>query len=309
MAKKKNNRFWFFIGVIAVFLAAPNNIAIRHTLDYVDPVMFNVMRFGIIALLATPYILLKWKTYSRKAWRYSLIVGAAMSVAVTTHVWAIQESQASYVAILSLFSPIIFIFYAMRFNKEKLNRRSFAGITLAAAGAFAIVALPVLLHQGSEFIFYPFATFLIVFRSLSFPLAIIFAKKAHDTKMPIMVTMGISSWVVFITSSVVALLGPGLVLPDIHNSNMLLGVLYSSIAVSLLARMGNVVSYAKIGSVASSALTYAEVLLAVILPVFILHEKLSYEMIIGGILILVGVYIVEHHRLAHRQHENVLKDH
>lgn len=290
-------------------MAAPNNIAIRHTIDYVSPVMFNVIRFGIIALLATPYILYKWKTYSKKAWRYSFVVGAAMSVAVTTHVWAIQESQASYVAILSLFSPIIFIFYAMKLNKEKLNRRSFAGITLAAAGAFAVVALPVLLHQGSQFIFYPFATLLVMFRSLSFPLAIIYAKKAHDAKMPIMVTMGISSWVVFITSSVMAFFGPGFVLPDIHNHHVVLGVLYSSIIVSLLARMGNIASYEKIGSVASSALAYTEVLLAVILPVFILNERLSAEMIFGGILILIGVYVVEHHRLSHHKHENVLKDH
>lgn len=309
MAKNKKHRFWFFIGVVAVLLAGPNNIAIRHTLDYVDPVMFNVLRFGVIAFLITPYIIFKWKTYSRKAWRYSLIVGAAMSVAVTTHVWAIQESQASYVAILSLFSPIIFIFYAMRFNKEKLNRRSFAGITLAAAGAFAIVALPVILHKGSEFIFYPFATFLLVFRLFSFPLAIIFAKKAHDAKMPILVTMGISSWVVFLTSSLTAFFGPGWVLPDMQNPEMLIGVLYSAVMVSLLARMGNVLSYEKIGSVASSALAYGEVLLAVILPVFILHEKLSAEMIFGGVLILLGVYTVEHHRMSHHKHENVLKDH
>lgn len=306
MKKNKNNIRWFLLGVLAVLLGAPNNIAIRQVVTDVDPVAFNVMRFGLISLVVSPYLLMKRRSFTKSAWFYSLFVGLFMTVAVTTHVWAIEQSQASYVAILTLMTPIIFIFYSIKINKEKLNRRSFAGITLAAAGAFTVIALPVVLRQGSDFVFYPLATLLVLVRSLSFPLAIIYAKKAHDAGAPIMAAMGVSSLVVFILSCIMMPFVTGGMLPILQSGD-LWGLLYSAFAVALLARLFNIVSYEKIGAVASSTLSYAEAFLAVLLPIFVLHEKLSVEVVLGGVLILVGVYLVEHHKLPHAKHARILK--
>ncbi len=308
MSQNKNYQLWLLIGVLAVLVAAPNNIAIRHVVNHIHPVVFNAVRFGLIAVLVTPYIIMKRRSFTKKAWQYSLLVGVFMAIAVTTHAWAIQKSQASYVAILTLAAPIVFIFYSVKFNKESFNKRSFAGITLAAAGAFTIIALPVVLHQGSHFVFYPLATVLVAVRSLTFPLAIILAKKAHDQGAPIMATMGVSSWVVFLFSgSLLPLVSSG-TLPAIEPS-VWFGIVYSALGVALLARMLNVVSYERIGSVASAGLSYLEACLAVILPVFVLHEQLSLEMVVGGILILLGVYVVEHHKSTHHKHAHILHHH
>lgn len=308
MSQNKKYKFWFFVGVIAILLEAPNNIAIRHAVGTIDLLTFNMLRFGLIALVAAPYVFAKRRLFTKRAWQYSFLVGILMTTAVTTHVWAIQQSQASYVAILTLIAPIIFIFYSAKINREKINRRSFAGITLAAAGALTIVGLPVVLHQGSHFTFYPLATALVFIRSLSFPLAIILVKKAHDHGAPIMATMGVSSVIVFaISCALLPLSSQGMTLPV--NPSVLFAIGYSALGVALLARMLTIASYERIGSVASAGLAYVEACLAVMLPVFVLQEKLSVEMIVGGVLILLGVYMVEHHKLAHHKHSHVFRHH
>ena len=78
---------------------------------------------------------------------------------------------------------------------------------------------------------------------------------------------------------------------------------YSGVAVLLIARSLNVVTYEHIGSAVVGALDYLEKLLAILIPVVILHETLSVEMVLGGALILCGVYMAEHHKVnTHKQH-------
>jgi len=37
-------------------------------------------------------------------------------------------------------------------------------------------------------------------------------------------------------------------------------------------------------------------------PIILLGEKLSPEMILGGILVLTGIYVMEHHKSTHAKH-------
>lgn len=309
MKKKQiNKKAWFFIGLLAALLAAPNALVIRHAVGEVDPLTFNVIRFGLLAVMLTPYVFAKRKLLNRTAIQYALLFGLTMALAVMAYVSAIEASQASYVSIITLVTPVFFIAYGIKLNNDKIDRRSFAGITLAAAGAFTIVALPVLIHQGSNFVFYPLATVLALGNALFFPLAIIFSMKSHKAGAPMMVALGISSWAIFLPLAAI-LLVKGVDLQSVANEGILASILYSTFVVAFFARTLNVVSYEKLGSVVNSALSYVETLVAVLLPVFILGEKLSIEMVAGAVLILLGVYLVEHHKSPSHKHAHIWRHH
>ena len=71
---------------------------------------------------------------------------------------------------------------------------------------------------------------------------------------------------------------------------------YSGVGVMLLIRWASTAAYSHIGGVMMGAFNYVEVFLAILLPVFILGEKLSLSMVIGGVLIVAGVYLLGNHK-------------
>ncbi len=298
--KAKNHLLWLILGIIGVCLAAPNATVVRYTITNGDPYVFNAARFTLVALLTTPYLFKYRKLFTAKNVWHSLWAGLFMAIAVISYVWAIKMSQASYVSIITLLSPILFVLLAVKFDHGKITRRVLAGISLAALGALTVVALPVALAQNQPFVFYPSATILALVNCVAFPLAILAYKKADDHGIPMLASFSLSSWVVLAINIVISCMSKP-TLPTV-SVPFVLGVIYSGIAVALLSRIINVRSYEILGVGTTSILSYLENLMAVILPVIILGEKLSTEMIAGGMLILTGVYIVEHHKGIHHKH-------
>lgn len=305
--KIKNQTKWFLIGICAVLIAAPNATIIKQTTLSIDAITFNVLRFGILAVVALPIIAVQRKRVTKHGLKQSLMVGLFMSVAVISYVTAIKLSQASYVSIISLLIPIFFMFYAFLIDKEKITRRSIAGITLAALGAFVVVFFPIALHQNAGLTFYPLATVLALINALSFPLAMIYSKRAHETGMPMAALFGVSSQVIFFVSITVLLISGGNF--EGVQTGSWLSAAYSGLFVALLSRMLGVASYEHVGSAINGALSYLEVLLAILVPIFVLGEQISIELVGGGALILLGVYVVEHHKLSYHKHLQFFRHH
>ncbi|CAN5400417.1 DMT family transporter [soil metagenome] len=304
----KTLQWWFVLGLVGTLLAAPNATAVRYGIEHTDPFLFNTLRFSLIGAITLPLLLIKIGKISKRSYRPALAAGFWMAVAVVAYVLAIKYSQASYVATITLLTPIVFILYSARMNKESITNRAVAGITLAAVGAMIIVALPLAIHQQGEFIFYPVATGWALLNCLSFPLALIYMRRANEAGMSMVPMMCISSWVVVAVNALCFMaIGTGTI-ATISNQ-ALLGILYSGIVVALVARIISVVTYEHIGSVVTSALAYLETFLAILIPVLVLNEQLSIEMVIGGILILCGVYVVEHHKSKLHKHYHIFRLH
>ncbi len=308
MVKKLKLNKWFLLGLLAVLIAAPNATATKYITNSLDPFVYSTLRFGLIAIVTAPYILLSYKKFNSKNLRYALTVGVLMSIAVLVYVWAIKLSQASYVSIITLLTPIIFVILSAKLTGEKIKMRGVAGITLAALGAFIIVALPIALRQNSSLQFYPLASALALLNTITFPLAIIYSKKANENGLPLMSIFSVSAWVVLLVSVLCTLIFASNINVEL-NPGLIAATCYSGIIVALVARMLNVASYEHIGSAVSSALAYTETLLAIVIPVILLGEKLSIEMVLGGVCILLGVYLAEHHQSKHKKHYLFFKSH
>lgn len=294
--------YWFTIGLIAQLIVAPNATVIKVIVDGMDPLMFNVLRSGMLVLLTFPFILFALKKFSRHNFVYTIAGGLCMAIATITLIYAIKYSQASYVVVLALASPIILVLLTRWFMRERINFRAAAGVTLAALGAFLAVSLPLVLHGNTSLEFYPLATGLIAIHCVFFPLGMIYFRKANEAGLPLPAVQSSASIVILLISLIgLYAFGQPSSLGDISAMSWL-GIAYSSIIVVFLARMMIVASYERIGSGQTASLTYVESIVAVIIPVLVLGEQLSLAVVAGGILILLGVYLTEKHQSRRHFH-------
>lgn len=247
------------------------------------------LRSRIVAIYA---VASEAKTHT--AWRQRRAASrfVFLSIALLSYTLAIYHSQASYVSILTMLTPITLILISARYFSEKINRRKVAGIALAMIGALVVVSLPLMATGNVTTAAYPLATALTLLNCVTFALTYIYMRKANEAGMPMMGVLGIISFIrAAVTAPLFLLFGDTARMPN--DPSFFMAVFYSAIGVSVVFRAILVSAYERIGAVSTAAVQYIETLASVVIPVLIISEKLSLEMIAGGLMILAGVYFIE----------------
>lgn len=297
---------WHCIALLPVLLAVPNGTFIKLIGETIDPAWINVVRFGTIVLVLTPFLVHARASMTRKNVGYALLQGVAYSISVACYVFAVSLSQASYVSVINLSIPILLMLYSVYLTREKVTRNAMVGISIAALGAFTIIGFPLLMGQGFTSDFNPLATVLAVISTASYPLAVIFSRKANENGLPLTAAFGVSATVVLAVSLLIACIAAGAF--PVHtlmaNPHIFFMLLYTALGVSLLARMLTVLSYKHLGSAVTGGLYYVEGFSSIALPLIVLGERMTSEMMAGGILILLGVLVAEarRHPIVHEHH-------
>lgn len=305
----KTKQKWFWVCFAAALLAAPNALVLRHTSETLDPLLINAVRFGLAGLVFLPMLIkdVPKLVKNKKASLKLLIAGFALAVAGVTYIIAIGNAPASYVSIICLLSPIMLVIYARRLSRERMSQRAIAGIFIAAIGAMLVVILPLAKLSGGEFMFYPLATAAALASMVSYPATVVLAKDINKRfKVHILSIVSFSSLLAAFVSLGLWSISNGN--KDVSISTIdIWSLLYAGLIVLGLSRALTLRSYKYISTPTLGSLFYVESFLAVILPVLILNEKLSVEMIIGGCLILLGVYAIEHHKASHHKYHHVIR--
>jgi len=305
----KTKQKWFWICFVAALLAAPNALILRRTSETLDPLLINAARFGLAGLVFLPMLIkdVPKLIRSRKAFLKLLAAGLALAVAGVTYIIAIGNAPASYVSIISLLSPIMLLIYARRLSRERMSSRAVAGIIIAALGAMLVVVLPLAKATGGEFVFYPLATIAALASMLTYPASVVLAKDINKKfRVHILSIVSFSSLLTaFVSLGLWSMSNGGQAV--VISAIDVWSLLYAGLIVLGLSRALTLRGYKYISTPALGALFYVESFLAVILPVFVLNEKLSVEMIIGGCLILLGVYAIEHHKATHHKYHHIIR--
>lgn len=300
---------WFIIALVAVLFAAPHATVVRVMVDDVDPLWWALSRFVIGTVIMLPIALaITRRRHYQRGGMYMLIGSTALALAIILYSFAIYHSQASYVSILTMMTPIIFIFVSMHYFREAITRRKLAGVTLAMMGALIVVALPFILTQQVTTAVYPLATVLTIAQSFLFVTALICMRKANEAGVPMLSVVSFSAPIgVLVTLPLYLLFG------DMSRTStdieFIAAAMYSAIGIAVLFRAVMIAAYERIGALPSAGLQYLETLVAIILPILLIGERLSIEMIAGGLLILFGVYMIESHKHPHAKHHIVHKHH
>ena len=188
----KTKTYWVVVGILYALFIAPNAMVIKAATDTVDPYYWNFIRFLVVLIACTPFIIKYWrKLMDKQARRWVFGSAACMATAVIAYTVAIKLSQASYVSIITLINPIFLVFISPFFTKERISRRAIAGVTLAALGAMVIVFVPIAIYQNG-FAFYPVATLLGIINAIAFVFALIMLRRSNENGAPLTGSIGVN---------------------------------------------------------------------------------------------------------------------
>lgn len=293
--------FWFMVALVAALIGAPHGVVLKNFAAGMDGNLLNALRMGIAALVCAPSMLIAVKVIKRNrgAFRSLMIASISMAASVFSFTFSIRYAPASYVAILQLLAPVMLAVYSARFFHEKLTLKAVLGIGCAFLGAVVIISVPFYAVQTTSHAFYPIATFLMLLNAVTYPLYTVHVRKMNtDYKIPMFSILGyVYSFVTIV--SLLLWAGTGAKLPGQFTTGMLFAVLFSGLLVSGIGRAMQIWSYERIGSVPIVVLTYLEVFVAILLPLFYLGEQMTASTIVGGIFIFLGVVLAESHRYRH----------
>jgi len=297
------------VALLGALLLAPSAVLLKIILIDLDPLLVNALRFALAALVALPWTLRLLPVLRGKTGKAVLWACVPLAVSATCMVLAVTYGPASYIATLQLLAPLLLVWYSKKIISEKINRRLAMGLSLAALGATVMTLLPIAFAQQGHFVFYPLATLFGLVNIIFYPFATVeFRRVNEELKIPLMGLFGFSALVISIASFLLWA-GLGADMPKAVRVQDIAILLYFGLFVSLFSKLLNVFCYERIGSAAIGIVTYFGSLLAIVLPVVILHETISVEVALGGCLIFAGLVLAEaqdptYHKFRHFFHNH-----
>ena len=268
-------------------------IATKLAIQDISPVTLVWLRFGIgVLVLGAAAAMRKQLALPRRSeLGYFALLGF---LGITFHQWlqstGLQTAQASTTAWIVATTPVFMVLLGWIFLKEKLSRLQILGITLAAVGVLLVVSKGDFSSLSSG----KFGTtgdFLILISAPNWAVFSILSRRGLQQYPATRMMLYVMSFG-WLFSTVLFLTGPGL--GEIANLSrdgwiavLFLGVIVSGGAYITWYDALQVISASQIG-----AFLYIEPLVAVVVAAIILGEPLLWASLLGGAIILFGVWLV-----------------
>jgi drug/metabolite transporter (DMT)-like permease len=278
----------------AVLIWGVSFVATKISLRYASPVTVVWLRFGIgILVLAVAVFLRKqFRWISLKDALYFLLLGF---IGITFHQWlqsnALVTAQATTTAWIVATTPIFMALLGWIALKESLNGLQVAGVFLAAAGVILVVTKGDLgtLFQGQ---FGSPGDFLVLISSVNWAVFSVLSRRGLRTFPPALMMLYVMFFGWLLTS---ILFFTGLGLAEIRSlpwqgwvaTVVVLGIFSSGFAYIFWYDALSVLPVAQTG-----AFVYLEPFVTAIVAAFLLDEKLGLIGFIGGLTILLGIWLV-----------------
>jgi drug/metabolite transporter (DMT)-like permease len=271
-------------GVIAVSFGS---ILIRMAMDDAPAMVIAAYRMGIAALVIVPTTTVVARDQLRLRKRDVLLclVGAIfLALHFATWVTSLQHTSVASSVVLVTASPLMVAVASRLFLKESLERRVLAGIGLGLAGSM-VIGIGDMLSGGSENLIGDVLAFL---GAVSMTGYLLIGRKVRP-RMPLMPYLAI----VYAGCALLLLAGVGMMGSSLTGYT---GETYLFLVLVALVPqvMGHSIlnwSLARISATLVSVAVMAEPVIATILALALLNEVPPITSIIGGVVILTGIYL------------------
>ncbi len=284
MKKKRSNWPVVLAFVISTILAGNNAVAVRYSNAEIPPFLGGALRFGTASIILLAIVWIKHLPLPEgRAWIGAIIFGMLQfGISPLLFYWSLLEVSPGMFQIILALSPMITFILAMIHHQEDFQWRTLAGC-LISLGGVAIVFRDGLNAQVSML-----SLVAVLLGCVTISEAIVLYKsfpKSHPITTNA-IGMGIGALMLFATSQIT---GEVINMPIQPSTWMALVylVFFGSILTFVLAFV--VVKYWK-ASVASYQLLLMP-FVTMISSSLMLGERLTLLILIGGILVLLGVYI------------------
>jgi drug/metabolite transporter (DMT)-like permease len=294
LSMPRKNAIAYMEVVFAVLVWGGSFIATKIALSEISPIAVVWVRFavGVIILGIAVALRHQFSFPNRRELAYFTLLGF---LGITFHQWlqstGLVTAQASTTAWIVSTTPIYMALFSWLFLHEKLNWLQMSGIALAAIGVLLVVSK----GEIRGLIGMKFATsgdFLIMISAPNWAVFSILSRsglKRHQATQMMFFVMAIG----WLFTSILFLNGSGFGEIGHLTWNGWLGLGFLGVFCSGLAYIAwydalQVVPASQVG-----AFLYIEPLVAVIVAWFILGEPLLVSSLIGGMIILIGIWLVQ----------------
>ncbi|MDR1300653.1 MAG: DMT family transporter [Candidatus Nomurabacteria bacterium] len=300
--RQSNSKFiWVALAVLVMIAVVPNGTFTKLASFELDALTISALRYTMASLLLLPVFIINLKKHGRavrKRLRFMILMSLPFSLGASLFTMALSLTSVSFVSILDLFSPIVFVIFSALIVKDRITRHAIAGMMLAVLGAVVIVVLPMVIGSGAviEFGWLPLLLMMgFIIIEGTYP---VYLRKVNETGVPIFSVTFIGFVWVAITSTIATFFVHGAdsfaKIGELSPTGWLV-IAYGAIMISIIARAANIKIYEKIGTATTAAISYLYYFLAILLPVLIFHENLSWEMFVGAALVIAGIFVTRRH--------------
>lgn len=293
---KKSQRLVYLKLSLVSMIWGGTFVAGRHISSSIPPLMSASFRFLIASIILTFFLLFFAEGFKKINFKQFLIITALGFFGVYTYntlfFYGLNYIDASRASLIVASNPPVMALFGYIFYKEKISGLKFLGIILCVLGASIVIfgrSPQIFLNQSQN---HWLGDVLIFGCVLSWAAYSIFGKKIVNEIGPLyVVTYSIYAGTImlFITA--------------IFNNQMQLNTIShlsfdSIISLLYLGALGSALGFIwyydgirKIGATRASVFIALNPLTAVFLGVLLLHEKISFSILIGGALIIIGIIL------------------
>jgi len=291
--KRKLN--WVIISILILFVCVPTGIFTKLISTEIDPYLLCVLRYGLATLILLPAIINAFKNHRKimmKSLPVVILISLFASLSNPLHVGAIASSSVSFVYILNLFDPILFAIISLFIVRDRITKPAVIGLLFAILGASVILALPLLTGEGAVYT-NGWLPALMVFGSIiTGGIWVAKMRKLDESGVPLSAMVGFGFLFTTFTSIGIAINNGGTaVFSQVSNLSGTgwLMLIYLAVVVSVVVRIVRSKAYNNIGTATYASTDYIYYIMAIAAPLVILGETISWEMIVGASLVIIGI--------------------
>lgn len=272
----------------------------KWALVNIPPFSLAFLRFYLAVILLFPFSLrhLKVKREDFLPLLFSGLLG--VTVNITFYFLGIQRTLAINASIITMTIPILTIFAAVFFLKEKLSKKIITATTLSTLGILFIIGQP-LLNGGSNIQL--IGDFFLVLSALSWVGYEVISKKLFQRYGSLTVTF-YSFLIGSLTFLPLALYEYNIDPYWISRLDIrgIFGITYGVFFTSILAYLTWQWGLSKLSASEAGLFFHLNPVANILVAIPLLGEKITIPFVIGAILVGVSVYLAEHKRVSHPLH-------
>lgn len=290
---KKSNTTPYIEALFAVVVWGASFIATKVALHDVSPITIVWLRFtmGVLILGAAVQLRGQFAWPNRNEWLYFSLLGF---LGITFHQWlqsnALQTSEAGTTAWIVSTTPVFMALLGWIVLKERLNWLKTTGILLAFIGVLIVVS-------KGDFSTISVGKFgapgdkLIMVSALNWAVFSVLSRRGLKT-YPASLMMFYVMALGWIFTSILFFSGSYITEVSNVTFNGWVGITFLGIFCSGLAYIAWYDALQQLSSAQTGVFLYIEPLVAVVVAFIILSEAITFASLIGGGIILVGVWLV-----------------